>query len=90
MEGANLKDRRVRKRRKRREGEGSEKLESQGAEGRWRGSLPWKSLLIDRWPQGQVKGRSLWPRAWAGCERIRAHKLGRVCADTRLLLVLAS
>lgn len=62
---------------------GTEELESKGQREDRDGSLPWKSLLIDRWPQGQAKGRSLWPRAWAGCERIRAHKLGRVRADTQ-------
>lgn len=32
-------------------------------------TCPLKSLLINTWPQGQAKGRSLWPRAWEGVRR---------------------
>lgn len=81
MRGVVFKDR-VRERRKRREGEGALDLGSQGQREDGDGFLPWKSLLINRWPQGQAKGRSLWPRAWAGCEKIRAYKLWRLHADT--------
>lgn len=49
-----------------------------------------KSLLINRWPQGQAKGKSLWPKARGGCEKIRASEPWGGCKLTsRLLPVLA-